>query len=160
MLIRIRSNVGVWRVEGLDEQNATVQDILKGIAATRPHVVYEKELSSDPAGKEILPPSERLSALKLRHGSMVFCRVDPTTCADQSTGGGEASEAAASGAEASAAPGTNATMRRVIDQNGSIRMVPTSEVPAHEDRGFRKGMMPLRDMKMQWTCTYLPLFSS
>jgi nuclear protein localization family protein 4 len=42
-------------------------------------------------------------------------------------------------------------MRRVIDKDGRIKMVPSSEVPAGKERGFRKGMLPLRDMKMQWT---------
>ena len=42
MIIRIRTNVGVWRVEDLDADSATTQDVLDGIAKTRPHVVYEK----------------------------------------------------------------------------------------------------------------------
>jgi nuclear protein localization family protein 4 len=41
MIIRVRTNIGVWRVDNL-EASATTQDVLDGIAATRPHVVYEK----------------------------------------------------------------------------------------------------------------------
>ena len=54
MLVRVRSNVGVWRVEELNDNNATVSDVLEGIARTRPHVVYEQPLSSDPACKSPL----------------------------------------------------------------------------------------------------------
>jgi nuclear protein localization family protein 4 len=42
-------------------------------------------------------------------------------------------------------------MRRTVDKDGQIRLVPTTETQAAQDRGFRKGMMALRDMKMSWT---------
>ena len=86
MLIRIRSNIGLWRVDGLDEETARVADVLAGVAATRPHVVYEKPLSMDPACKEFVDPNQTLSEQGLRHGSMVHCRVDATTCADIADG--------------------------------------------------------------------------
>ena len=42
--------------------------------------------------------------------------------------------------------------RRVIGKDGSINLVPTSEVSdPSQDKGFRKGMLALRDMKMHWT---------
>jgi nuclear protein localization family protein 4 len=40
-------------------------------------------------------------------------------------------------------------MRKTIGKDGSIQMVHA--VTADEKKGFRKGMMPLRDMKMSWT---------
>ena len=41
MLVRIRTNVGVWRIENLNDATATVNDIISGIKLTRPHVVFE-----------------------------------------------------------------------------------------------------------------------
>lgn len=159
MLIRVRSNVGVWRVDGLDEATATVNDVKRGIAKTRPHVVFTQELSADPSGTQLVEEGRTLKEQGLaQHGNMLHCRVDPSTCV-------EAFATAASqdnGADAtmkdlgqiSTQPSTGASvgnMRRVIDKDGRIRMVPTSEAPSGPDRGFRKGMMALRDIKMNWT---------
>lgn len=151
MLIRVRSNVGVWRVDGL-EATSTVDDILKGIASTRPHVVYEQPLSSDPACKDHLDESSTLDALRLRHGSMIHCRVDPSTCADISAAIATTQDEAPDAANEANNPANGTNMKRVIDQDGSIRLVPTSDVrSAGDDRGFRRGLMPLRDIKMAWT---------
>lgn len=148
MLLRIRSNVGVWRIE--IEDSATLQDVKQTIAQNRPHVVYEKEFSSDPAGRELLEPNHALTALGLRHGAMVYCRVDPATCADNSVGA-----AAPEIAQQGDVEKEGQHMRRVIDKDGTIKMVPSNEVRAPgEDRGFRKGMLPLRDMKMHWTSKF------
>ena len=156
MLIRVRSNVGVWRVDGLNE-TSTIGDVLAGIAATRPHVVYEKPLSEDQACSKQLDAAATLASLKLRHGSLVYCRVDPATCADVTpkvdangadggTSGSNPSPSTAAGAAATA------NMKRVIDKDGSIKLVPATEIRNDkDDRGFRKGMLPLRDMKMAWT---------
>ena len=161
MLIRVRSNVGVWRVEGLDDNQATVNSVLQGIAQTRPDVVYETSLSSDPACLHPLDPSLPLAAQGLRHGAMVHCRVDPTTCADHSVATSTtvlqegSKEHTTTNMEASSTT-TSTHMRRTIGKDGSIQLVPSNEVRAPgEDKGFRKGMLPLRDMKMQWTSTYL-----
>ena len=154
MLLRVRSNVGVWRVDGLDEATATVSDVLEGIAATRPHVQYEQPLSFDPACKEHLDTTKTLSEQNLKHGSMVHCRVDASTTAevkpkDAATAEEDAANPAGGGAGASSS-GTH--MKRVVDKDGTIRLVPTAEArDPRGDKGFRKGMMPLRDMKMQWT---------
>jgi hypothetical protein len=48
MLIRIRTNVGLWRVELPDGGSSTSSDILKAIAIGRPNVVYEKVILSIP----------------------------------------------------------------------------------------------------------------
>ena len=150
MLIRVRSNVGVWRVEVDD--SATLQGVLDQIAQTRPHVQYEKPLSADPAGHQLLDPSQLLSTLGLRHGSMVYCRVDPATCADNSA-------VVAAEVPEPEKEKEGQYMRRIIDKDGSIKMVPSNEVRAPgQDKGFRKGMLPLRDMKMQWTCTCVKCF--
>lgn len=141
--------MGMWRVDGLDESTATVDSIVQGIKQTRPHVVYEKPLSSDPACLSPLDASQTLRAQNITHGGMVYCRVDPATAADHTVG--EAKEAEVSADEPTTDQPNN--MRRIIDKDGSIKLVPSNEVRAPgEDKGFRKGMLPLRDMKMQWTC--------
>lgn len=155
MLIRVRSNVGVWRIEGLDD-SATVGDVLAGIARTRPHVVYTAPLSSDPACRHELPPGVPLRNQGIGHGSMIHCRVDPATTVDVSAPPPSSSSAmmdedGGGGNKAETAKKPNSNMRRVIGKDGQIQLVPTSEAPAEQERGFRPGMLPLRDMKMQWT---------
>jgi nuclear protein localization family protein 4 len=97
---------------------------------------------------------------------MVYCRVDPSTCAEVTVQHQEddAVEAAAASSTDSlntttaqqqetpswGANNSNHNMRRVIDKDGSIKLVPTGELVTSE-RGFRKGMLALRDMKMSWT---------
>jgi hypothetical protein len=82
MLIRVRSNVGVWKIDGLSEATATVQDVLEAIAIQRPYVVYEKPLSTDAACATTLDTVKTLAEQGMCHGSMVHCRVDAETTAD------------------------------------------------------------------------------
>ena len=149
MLLRIRSNVGVWRVDGLDEGTATVADILAGVAAARPHVVYEKPFSFDPPCNEHIDTTKTLSEQGLKHGAMVHCRVDASTCVDV-TAKPAADEQQPEAAEQQQKQ-SSSNMRRVIDKNGSIKLVHSDAPVAAEDKGFRPGMLPLRDMKMHWT---------
>ena len=166
MLIRVRSNVGVWRVDGLDAATATIADVQAGIAQTRPNVVYTQALSSDPAGRSPVDPSATLQSQGLaQHGMMLHCRVDPSTCVEitnnnNASSNGEDTLMANSGdsagntntSSATASSTTSTTMRRVIDKDGQIKMVPVAAGPsAGSEKGFRKGMMALRDMKMSWT---------
>lgn len=121
--------MGVWRVDDLDEATATVASVMDGIAMVRPGVIYEEPFSRDPACRAALDPTAPLTAQGLGHGSMIHCRVDPASCAE--------------------ATGDNGTMRRVIGKDGNIQVVHAEG--AEEKNGFRKGMKPLRDMKMSWT---------
>jgi nuclear protein localization protein 4 homolog len=160
MLIRVRSNVGVWRVEIPNDPSATTKDVERGIAATRPHVEYQQPFSLDPAGKQLLNPSAPLAQQGIAHGSMIYCRVNPETCVDVSAPApateGHGDEAAtASAATDPSKSQTMKSMRRVIDKDGRIKLVPVSGDGAsgtgEPDRGFRKGLLSLRDMKMSWT---------
>jgi nuclear protein localization family protein 4 len=155
MIIRVRSNVGVWRVEtNTDPNTSTGQSILQGIATTRPHVVYEKPLSLDPACTQHMDLNASLSSQGLtQNGAMVHCRVDPSSCADATVAvAGEVPRATAEGSAVDHSWTHQTTnMKRVIDKDGSIRLIPLGEAPQEEGRGFRKGMMALRDMKMAWT---------
>jgi len=148
MIIRVRSNVGVWRVEGLDQATSTGEDILAEISKTRPHISYEKPLSRDPACQQPLDLRLSLLSQSLKHGSMIHCRVDPSTCAsvDALTSSVGESESSTS------VPQDSSNMKRIIDKDGQIKLVPSNEIRnSADDRGFRRGMMPLRDIKMAWT---------
>ena len=85
----------------------------------------------------------------------MYCRVDPATCADQSIDNATASVEGDTSKDTAAAETKPTNTRRVIGKDGSIILVPSNELPAEKEKGFRKGMMALRDMKMHWTCTYL-----
>ncbi len=161
MIIRVRSNVGIWRVTV--SERATPEDILTSIRQSRPHVVYETQLCSDPACQIPLDANQSLANQRLSHGSMIHCKVDPSTCADvTSASGGLAAAASDSGlAQEDSINGNNNNnnnmnanvhMKRVIDADGRIKLVPTDGPATNSsDRGFRKGMMALRDIKKAWT---------
>eukprot|EP00534_Pseudo-nitzschia_fraudulenta_P000729 CAMPEP_0201122358 /NCGR_PEP_ID=MMETSP0850-20130426/6017_1 /ASSEMBLY_ACC=CAM_ASM_000622 /TAXON_ID=183588 /ORGANISM="Pseudo-nitzschia fraudulenta, Strain WWA7" /LENGTH=418 /DNA_ID=CAMNT_0047389035 /DNA_START=294 /DNA_END=1550 /DNA_ORIENTATION=+ len=94
-----------------------------------------------------------LASQDLKHGAMVHCRVDPSTCA---TADGSSSAAAAGdnpgGSDGIATAQDSTNMKRIIDKDGQIKLVPSNEVRSSgDDKGFRRGMMPLRDIKMAWT---------
>jgi len=148
MIIRVRSNVGVWRVEGLDQATSTGETILVEIAKTRPHVSYEKPLSRDPACQQPLDLGMSLMSQSLKHGSMIHCRVDPSTCATADAPLSTAGE----NESGTGVPQDISNMKRIIDKDGQIKLVPSNEIRSStDDRGFRRGMMPLRDIKMAWT---------
>lgn len=159
MIIRIRTNIGVWRVEDLDASTATTADILAGIAKTRPHVVYEKPLSSDPRCENPLDTSKPLSSQGLGHGSMIHCKVDASSCVENTIVDGSSSTVAASSADGSTAMDTTTkteqqrggNTKRIIDKDGSIKLVHAEGPSQNSEKGFRKGQLALRDMKMAWT---------
>jgi len=149
MIIRVRSNVGVWRVEGLDQATSTSETILAEIAKTRPYVSYEKPLSRDPACQEPLDLGMNLASQGLKHGAMIHCRVDPSTCA---TSDAPLTAAAGENEAGTGVPQDSSNMKRIIDKDGQIKLVPSDNIrKSADDRGFRRGMMPLRDIKMAWT---------
>ena len=90
---------------------------------------------------------------------MVYCGVVAETCAEAGPPAAVAAAGSAGGDEAAAASVTGASMtsggnmKRIIGKDGSIKLVPAdnAEEAGDDGRGFRKGQMALRDMKMQWT---------
>jgi nuclear protein localization family protein 4 len=167
MLLRIRNNVGVWRVDQLDDRTATVSDVLDKIAKSRPHVQYQRPLCFDPKCEHAVDTTKTLAEQNLTNGTMIYCQVDPTTCADQRSPDEMAATNTTDNAMVTDATTTTTThnnkktlMKRVIGKDGMIRMVPTNEVVTEEDRGFRKGLLPLRDIKMQWTLSDFTLMDS
>lgn len=147
MLIRVRTNVGVWRIDNLDDTLSQTKHVLEGIKKVRPNVVIEKPLSFDPGCGNLIDDEQTLRAQNLFHGAMIHCRVDPATCVEATaafdTSNSESSASAPNGSSGS----TSNNMHRVIAKDGSIKLVPKE----HDTNGFRKGMLPLRDMKMHWT---------
>jgi len=154
MIIRVRSNVGIWRVTVSD--TASPDDILTSIQESRPHVAYETPLCSDPACQIPLDMNQSLAAQNLKHGSMIYCKVDPSTCVEVSApsdstttvpGGDETT------ARTTTVPASSGNVKRVIDADGRIKLVPIEGDASNSgpDRGFRKGMMALRDIKKAWT---------
>lgn len=155
MLIRVRTNAGLWRVPDLTA-TSTVSDLLAAISATRPMVEYTTPLCSDPGCKSPLgeDSSKTLGELGLGNGFMVYCGVVAETCAEAgppagNAGGDEAAAASVTGASMT----SGGNMKRIIGKDGSIKLVPAdnAEEVGDDGRGFRKGQMALRDMKMQWT---------
>jgi len=120
MLLRVRSNVGIWRVDGLNGTDVTTEDVLERINETRPNVSYEKPLSKDPACKSPLDTSIALSKQGIQHGSMMYCQVDASSCVENTVSSEDGIK-----------------QRKVIDKDGTIRMLE----PSYDtnSNGFRKG---------------------
>lgn len=90
---------------------------------------------------------------------MIYCRVDPRSAATNTSSNDETGSQGASGASGGSGPDSTVTtatdpkhMKRIIKPDGSIELIndPTAQ-SSSSDKSFRKGMLPLRDMKMQWT---------
>lgn len=74
MIIRVRSDGGLWRVP-LDD-DSTVIEILRTIEeSVRPGTEYVSPLSFDALCKRPIDPSKTLKEQGLGHGSMIYCRV-------------------------------------------------------------------------------------
>ncbi|KAL3789588.1 hypothetical protein ACHAWO_009151 [Cyclotella atomus] len=153
MIIRIRTNMGQWRVE-VPAGTSTPTDILSAIATTRPHVVYQKPLSLDPACNTPLDANATLESQGVHHGGMIYCIVDGSTCAENTreTVSEDNGGSNNSGVNAASAATGGGTTKRVIAPDGSIKLIHSSEPSSSSDnKGFRKGQLALRDMKMAWT---------
>lgn len=77
---------------------------------------------------------------------MLYCIVDESTAATAGTGTAGASS---DDGDATTDP---KHMKRIISPDGSIQLVHDPNASSSSgDKAFRKGMLPLRDMKMSWT---------
>lgn len=160
MILRVRTNLGQWRVE-LDEVSCTVADIRTQIAATRPFLQYTKDLSLDPACTQTLnDPNASISSLGLKHGSMIYCQVDESTAAVVSNAENKDPENSSTTpiaavmekiSSATNTTGNSKYFKRIIQSDGTIQLVHDPNHATSSDNAFRKGMMPLRDIKMAWT---------
>ncbi|KAL7484512.1 hypothetical protein ACHAW6_010159 [Cyclotella cf. meneghiniana] len=153
MIVRIRTNMGLWRTTL--PAGAKSNDVLAAISQTRPDVVYETPLSLDPKCERPLDPQRTLEQQGVTHGGMIYCRVDGSTCAENTVKEKEEEGPAVATDAGSSAHTANAggTTKRIIDKDGSIKLVHAegASSTAAEAKGFRKGQLALRDMKMAWT---------
>lgn len=153
MIVRVRTNIGVWRIEDLDATTSTSADILSGIAKTRPHVIYEKPLSLDPKCDTQLDTTKTLAEQGLGHGSMIYCKVDASSCAEN-TVAASADGMDVESSDNSGAVSSGGNTKRIIDKDGSIKLVHAEGPSQGTDKGFRKGQLALRDMV---SCSLLSL---
>jgi Nuclear pore protein len=164
MIIRIRTNVGQWRVSSVTPSSLG-QDIVSELASTKGHtVIYTQPLSLDPAGHQPLDFKRSLQDQNLTHGSMIYCRVDPSSIAvGESTADGAAAgnhttddvmDSSSFSPTATETTGTKKpalkTKKRILP-DGSISIEQIEGDADGDAKSFRKGMLPLRSMKMQWT---------
>jgi hypothetical protein len=93
MLLRVRSNRGTWKVPDLNDQTATVHDVLEYLqdhysadtarSASSSHSLnsitsrwrLSHPLSLDVGGKVLLDSERTLKEQNLSHGSMIYCRI-------------------------------------------------------------------------------------
>ena len=152
MILRIQTNIGQWRLPSLTE-DSTGQDLINEITKTRPNISFTKSLSLDRSYSKQLDANQSLKEQNLSHGSMLYCIVDESTAvstaaASDATDGTNNSDPTNGGANPK-------HMKRIIGKDGSISLVqddnPSSSAGNGGDKSFRKGMLPLRDMKMSWT---------
>ncbi len=156
MIIRVQTNIGQWRINISEE--STGQDLLNEITNTRPNILFQKSLSLDRSYQQPLDVHASLKAQNLSHGSMLYCIVDESTAvstaaAAETTTTTETSTNNVHGDTTSTT--TNPKhMKRIINKDGSISLIADDANPDNNNnnkKSFRKGMLPLRDMKMSWT---------
>mmetsp|Transcript_31942 Transcript_31942/g.37233 ORF Transcript_31942/g.37233 Transcript_31942/m.37233 type:complete len:499 (+) Transcript_31942:146-1642(+) len=153
MLIRVQTNIGQWRIGNITP-DSTGQDVLNEISKTRPHVSYINPLSLDRVYQTPLNVNQPLSQQSIIHGTMLYCRVDESTAVSTSTAAANDPNAISEIGQGGVAGGGNPKhLKRVIGADGSIQLVhdPSAATSSGGDKSFRKGMLPLRDMKMSWT---------
>jgi nuclear protein localization protein 4 homolog len=125
MLLRVRSKVGTWRVEGLSPQT-TVGELKARVLAEHHVTPHESQaFSLDPAGQRTMPEGATLEALGLRHGDLIHLSIREEDCAVEAG--------------------------KKIAADGTI--INKSHHEVANSQGFRPGMRSLRSMKMHWTLT-------
>lgn len=159
MIIRVQTNIGQWRITTLSE-SSTGQDVIHEIRQTRPNLIFTKDLSLDRSYSMPLQLYVTLKEQNLTHGGMLYCTVDESSAlstASTTTAGKNVDATLLTTTTTSSSDEANKTnpkhMKRIIKADGSIELItdPSSNTSSTSDIGFRKGMLPLRDMKMAWT---------
>jgi len=126
MLLRVRTHLGVWKVEVPDD--ATAADLKRVLVQKyNPEGGLPQPLTRDPRWQEALDDDAPLAAGGVAHGDMIYLRLE-----EGQVGSHEESKTA-----------------RTITKDGQIVMQQFSSVS--ERNGFRPGMLPLSAMKKHWT---------
>jgi len=89
----------------------------------------------------------------MRDGLMIYCKVDASTCAENTVGNTKSNNTSSTTSGGDELPSSSANTKRIIDKDGCIKLIHTTDEsnPNKADLGFRKGLMPLRDIKKSWT---------
>lgn len=124
--LRIRTQLGTWRLANVLPGDA-VRVVRARIEAEHRVDLEGKPLTADPAGSQRFTDSDTVASLGLANGAMIYCMVDETKCGIHEMSASE----------------------RRITKEGNI--VAQEYTAVANRNGFRPGMMPLRNMKMQWT---------
>lgn len=124
--MRIRTQVGTWRVGGVGEKD-TIGDILSRVCLEHhAEILPDKTISRDLKGTEIVAMTDTVGGIGFKNGDMLFVSIN-----EEKTGVHEDSK-----------------QMRLITKDGNII---AKEYSAGIQNGFRPGMMALKSMKMQWT---------
>ncbi len=124
--LRVRTQLGTWRLTGVSESDSM------GVLRERVEVEHKTDLegrpfSNDAAGNMKFSDDQTVGGLRLVNGAMIYAMVDEEkTGVHEDTSGGA----------------------RKITKEGNI--VAQDHEALSNRTGFRPGMMPLRNMKMQW----------
>jgi len=124
ILLRVRTQIGLWRVKDV-ELSSTVADLLKRLEKEHSTDLSERPLTRDAAGEDTLDEDAVIAELGLSNGDMLHLNVDPEKTSVQKV---------------------VATAGMKVTKDGNIVQVQGTV----DKKGFRPGMMPLRNMKMQW----------
>mmetsp|Transcript_12717 Transcript_12717/g.26720 ORF Transcript_12717/g.26720 Transcript_12717/m.26720 type:complete len:446 (-) Transcript_12717:155-1492(-) len=131
ILVRVRSQLGMWRVSNVDPHDACGV-LMKRIDVEHNVPVHQQQLSTDPAGSNVIDPSMPLAKVGVsRSGDMLYLKIDSTASA--------------------LVNGPEMPTGKKIAADGSIVTMTFEESTA--DAGFRPGMPRLRDLKNNWTLT-------
>lgn len=89
----------------------------------------------------------------MRDGLMIYCKVDASTCAENTVGNTKSNNTSTTTSGGDELPSSSTNTKRIIDKDGCIKLIHTTDEsnPNKADLGFRKGLMPLRDIKKSWT---------
>jgi hypothetical protein len=79
MLIRVRSKVGTWRLDGFEE-SSKVGDIIKQIQEKYRIPAEAQTISRDPGGTDSLGVDQSFASLGIKHGEMLHAQVLCVVC--------------------------------------------------------------------------------
>ena len=126
LTLRIRTQLGTWRLSNVSASD-TMGALRGRIELEHRTDLQGRPLTRDPSGTDRFSDVETVGQLKLENGAMLYAMVDETKSGIHE----------------------KSTSARMITKDGNI--VAQEHDSMAERKGFRPGMMPLRDMKMQWT---------
>ena len=77
---------------------------------------------------------------------MIYCKVDASSCAENTVAAADGMDVESSDNKDNSAVSSGGNTKRIIDKDGSIKLVHAEGPSQNTDKGFRKGQLALRDM--------------